>query len=102
MDMKSSDKGECTGYEKFLCNNDKDSDDSERCWTKEELQEHFQFGPEYFGAPRPPWETEVEVNASVMASLLLICVGQRFGVQLLPCETLWDEVYALLLHALLS
>ena len=40
-------------------------------WSKRELQEHFQFGPKFFGMENPFEKEVVEVNASVLTMLLL-------------------------------
>ena len=85
-----------------MTSSDEESDGDQVCWTKEELEEHFKFGPQFFGGDNPEEREKAEVNASVLSSLLLLPVGDRFELELLSWEYLWDKIYAMLLIALLS
>lgn len=79
-----------------------ENEGADECWGRREMEEHFQFGPEFFGMEKPYHIQVAEVNASVLTTLLLIRVGSDQGRQLVENERLWDELYTMILRFYMS
>lgn len=75
-------------------------DEVELWWDNRELEEHFQFGADFFGL-ETPFEIHVaEVNASVLTSLLLIRI--EHGRELAQDKDIWNRVFAMLFNFYMS
>lgn len=79
-----------------------EEDEVELWWDNRELEEHFQFGADFFGLEKPFDIHVAEVNASVLTSLLLISIGIEHGRELAQDLDIWNCVFAMLFNFYMS
>lgn len=79
-----------------------EEDEVELWWDNRELEEHFQFGADFFGLEMPFEIHVAEVNASVLTSLLLIRIGIEHGRELAQDKDIWNRVFAMLFNFYMS
>ena len=67
-------------------------------WDMPPLEHDVQHRSDVFGLMNSDEAKFAEANASVLTSMLLLTVREAQGIPWADCETLWDELYAMLVN----